>query len=66
MASSQQFWPVQVYVIIYGDGEAAPAGIYTLQTDQEHDSLPTDTIIAFESMSDAQRYSTASIVQTQA
>ena len=43
-------------MIVYGDGIAAPEGIYSLNVDEEQDNLPTDTIIAFESMADAQRY----------
>ncbi|KAK9865532.1 hypothetical protein WJX84_010377 [Apatococcus fuscideae] len=46
----------QVYVIIYVEGGADTEGIYSLRTDPESNGLPQDTIVAFESMTDAERY----------
>lgn len=46
----------QVYVIIYVEGGADTEGIYSLRTDHDSNGLPQDTIVAFESLTDAERY----------
>ena len=45
----------QVYVIVYGEGEGASEGIYSLRSDADANGLVQDTIIAFESRTDAER-----------
>ena len=47
---------VQIHVILFGVGEGEPEGIYSLRAMPAADSLPQETIIAFESAEDAQRY----------
>lgn len=47
--------PTQVFVILFGVGERDQEGIYSLRA-LSQDGLPRETIIAFESEEDAQRY----------
>lgn len=46
---------LQVYVIIYVEGGADTEGIYSLRSDHDSNGLPQDTIVAFESLTDAER-----------
>ncbi|KAF6265721.1 hypothetical protein COO60DRAFT_1697694 [Scenedesmus sp. NREL 46B-D3] len=45
----------EVYVLLFGVGQKDTEGIYSLRAASD-DGLPTETIIAFESMEDAVRY----------
>lgn len=46
----------QVYVILFGaDGPQESEGIYSVRA-LGQDGLPTDTVVAFESRADAERY----------
>jgi len=48
--------PLQVFVILFGtDGSAESQGIYSLRTPGP-EGLPCETIVAFESRTDALRY----------
>lgn len=47
----------QVYVILFGVGSTDTEGIYSLRVMSRDDGLPQDTIIAFSSKEDAERYS---------
>lgn len=56
-------WPSEVdappcYVILFGVGEEATEGIYTLRTLDVDGSTNVDTVVAFESEVDAQRFAT--------
>lgn len=46
----------QVYVILFGVGSTETEGIYSLRVMSRNDGLPQDTIIAFASKEDADRY----------
>ncbi|KAK9855786.1 hypothetical protein WJX84_005674 [Apatococcus fuscideae] len=55
----------QVYVIVYAQGVNVTEGIYTIRTERpDHDGLPSDTIVAFENLEDAERYATVLAAQT--
>lgn len=58
MAASSELWNrvSQVYVILFGVGKSETEGIYSLRAVTGNEGLPVDTIIAFESQEDAQRY----------
>lgn len=62
--SARQQWPADsntpCYVILFGVGEADVEGIYTLRTTdwQSDDMTSVDTVVAFESEVDAQRFAT--------
>lgn len=45
----------EVFVILFGVGQSETEGIYSLRAAND-DGMPTETIIAFESEDDAQRY----------
>jgi hypothetical protein len=47
----------QVYVILFGVGSTDTEGIYSLRVMSRDDGLPQDTIVAFSSKEDAERYS---------
>lgn len=46
----------QVYVILFGVGRTATEGIYSLRALTQEEGLPQDTVVAFESQDDAERY----------
>lgn len=59
-SGGQQAWLQdfsQVYVILFGVGSTDTEGIYSLRVMSRDDGLPQDTIIAFSSKEDADRYS---------
>lgn len=61
LSESQDLWSRigQVYVILFGVGKSETEGIYSLRAMSRADGTPKDTIVAFEDLEDAQRYSTA-------
>ncbi len=46
---------VQVFVLLFGVGEAETEGIYSLRAMSREEGLPQDTIVAFEDLEDAER-----------
>lgn len=46
---------VQVFVLLFGVGEAETEGIYSLRAMSRDEGLPQDTIVAFEDLEDAER-----------
>eukprot|EP00887_Chlorella_sp_A99_P002858 scaffold6.g2858.t1 len=46
----------QLFVLLFGVGQADTEGIYSLRSMPKDDGLPLDTIVAFECDDDAQRY----------
>lgn len=58
-SSSQQTWmhgKRAVYVILFGVGSTDTEGIYSLRVMSREERLPQDTIIAFSTKEDAERY----------
>ena len=47
---------MQVYVVLFGVGEASTEGIYSLRSHSEETGLHVETIICFETNEDAFRY----------
>ena len=45
----------QVFVLLFGVGEAETEGIYSLRAMSREEGLPQDTIVAFEDLEDAER-----------
>ena len=45
----------QVYVLLFGVGEAETEGIYSLRAMSREEGLPQDTIVAFQDLEDAER-----------
>ncbi len=46
---------MQVFVLLFGVGEAETEGIYSLRAMSREEGLPQDTIVAFEDLEDAER-----------
>jgi hypothetical protein len=47
---------MQVYILLFGVGAFETEGIYSMRAVMNNDGLPIDTIIAFESQEDAERW----------
>ena len=47
---------LQVYILLFGVGAFETEGIYSMRAVMNNDGLPIDTIIAFESQEDAERW----------
>ncbi len=47
---------LQVYILLFGVGSFETEGIYSMRAVMNNDGLPIDTIIAFESQEDAERW----------
>jgi hypothetical protein len=58
MAASSELWNrvSTVYILLFGVGSFETEGIYSMRAVMNNDGLPIDTIIAFESQEDAERY----------
>jgi hypothetical protein len=58
MAASSELWNrvSMVYILLFGVGAFETEGIYSMRAVMNNDGLPIDTIIAFESQEDAERY----------
>lgn len=58
MAASSELWNrvTTVYILLFGVGAFETEGIYSMRAVMNNDGLPIDTIIAFESQEDAERY----------
>ncbi|BDA46441.1 hypothetical protein COCOBI_08-5340 [Coccomyxa sp. Obi] len=60
LSDSKEIWGKmgQVFVLLFGVGEAETEGIYSLRAMSREEGLPQDTIVAFEDLEDAERYCT--------
>lgn len=47
---------LQVYILLFGVGRFETEGIYSMRAVMNNEGLPIDTIIAFESQEDAERW----------
>ena len=57
-ALSETCFCLQVHVILFGVDSGDAEGIYSLRALTDDDTVPTDTIVAFECRQDAERYAT--------
>ena len=57
-ALSETTFCLQVHVILFGVDSGDAEGIYSLGALTDDDTVPTDTIVAFECRQDAERYAT--------
>ena len=55
---SETCFCLQVHVILFGVDSGDAEGIYSLRALTDDDTVPTDTIVAFECRQDAERYAT--------